>query len=52
MLLAWVVICFNGTSLVVLDQIRLILMCRVTANTEDEEEDKLFLASCSFEKFV
>ena len=27
---------------VVLDQIRLILMYRVTANIEDEEEDKLF----------
>ena len=33
---------------VVLDQIRLILMYRVTANIEDEEEDKLFLASCLF----
>ena len=45
---AWVVMYFNGTSSVVLDQIRLILMYRVTANIEDEEEDKLFLASCVF----
>ena len=49
---AWVVMYFNGTSSVVLDQIRLILMYRVTANIEDEEEDKLFLASCLFARFT
>lgn len=43
-LLAWVVMCFNGPSSV-LDQIRLILMYRVTAEIEDQEEDKLFLAA-------
>ena len=43
---AWVVMYFNGTSSVVLDQIRLILMYRVTAEIEDQANDKLFLAAC------
>ena len=43
--LAWVVMCFNGPSSV-LDQIRLILIYRVTAEIEDQAEDKLFLAPC------
>ena len=30
----------------VLDQIRLILMYRVTAEIEDQANDKLFLAAC------